>query len=291
MPERDRLLPLLLDIEEDLEQDLSLAALAARFGASEFHFHRSFKNSLGETPKQHVERLRLEKAAMQLAVNDLPVTELAFSLGFRNLETFSRRFKAAFGHSPTAYRKLARAAQSARVETRNFHDSATYYLSRACFGSLPDMHLYALRHLGDYGALNTAFGEESSAWAEVKALADAAGLLTEPVFVGFFLDDPTQTPEPQRRADVCIALRAPAESAGNARYLAFKGGLHASAQYVGDSYHLLHAYQGLADEIRRSARYTFRNSTALLFPRTANVGGQQGIHSYEVCFPVEVKRA
>ncbi len=283
----DRLLPLLLDIEEDLEQDLSLGALASRFGASEFHFHRTFSDKVGETPKQHVERLRLEKAAMQLAVGDMSITDLAFELGFSNLETFSRRFKVALGHSPSAYRRLARAAQAERVRSHNFHDNSDYFLSRARFGSLPDMHLLALRVIGDYGALNTSFGEDGSAWSELRALARVQQLDAEAVFLGFFLDDPTLTPEPQRRADVCLVLRARAEVTGKARYLEFKGGLYASAQYVGDSFHLLHAYQGLADEIRRSARYVFREGAALLFPRTANAGGQRGIHGYEVCFPVK----
>lgn len=289
MQERDHLLPLLIDIEEDLEQDLGLAALAQRYGSSEFHFHRKFTTAVGETPKQHVERLRLEKAALQLAVSDMPVTELAFSLGFRNLETFSRRFKAAFGHSPSAYREHARAAQARRVGTHDFHASTEYRLSRASFGTLPDMHLLALRQLGDYGSLNASFGETNSLWAQAATLAREAGLANDPMYVGFFLDDPTQTPETQRRADVCVVLpRKPlAGQVGDTwRYLEFKGGLHASAQYVGDSYHLLHAYQGLADEIRRSARYTFRDSTALLFPRVARVDGRPGVHAYEVCFPV-----
>jgi AraC family transcriptional regulator len=290
MSERDRLIPLLLNIEEDLEQDLSLGALASRFGASEFHFHRRFKDSVGETPKQHVERLRLEKAALQIAVSEQPITELAFSLGFRNLETFSRRFKSAFGHSPTGYRKLAQAAQAQRVQSHDFHNSSEYYLSRARFGSLPDMHLLALRHLGDYGALNTSFGADDSPWAEVRKLAATIEPNPAPVFTAFFLDDPTQTPEAQRRADVCVVLRAKPEVTGKARYIHFKGGPYASAEYVGDSMHLLHAYQGLADEIRRSPRYAFRSVSALMFPRLANVDGRSGIHNYEVCFPVELKR-
>lgn len=291
MPERDRLLPLLLDIEEDLEQDLSLGALASRFGASEFHFHRRFTESLGETPKQHVERLRLEKAALQLAVSDTPITELAFSLGFRNLETFSRRFRAAVGYSPSGYRKMARAAQADRVHNRDFHASSDYFLSRARFCAIPDMHLLALRQLGDYGALIDSFGAKHSPWAEVQALAMAAKLPVEPVFLGIFLDDPTQTPEPQRRADVCVVLRAKADLNGKARCFDFKGGMYATAQYVGGIAHMLNAYQGLADEIRRSARYTFRNTVALLFPRATHVGGQAGVNDYEVCFPVELKRS
>ena len=284
----DRLLPLLLDIEEDLDQDLSLGALASRFGSSEFHFHRQFRAAVGETPKQHVERLRLEKAALQLAVSDTPITELAFALGFQNLETFSRRFKTAVGHSPSEYRRLARAAQAERVHIRNFHDSSDYFLSRARFGTLPDMHLLALRQLGDYGKLNASFGEADSAWTEVQELATAAGLVgNTPVFVGFFLDDPTMTPEAQRRADVCVVLQRQAAPVAAARYIHVAGGLHASADYIGDSFHLLHAYQGLADEIRRSPRYRFRESTALLFPRSAQVDGRRGVHAYEVCFPVQ----
>ncbi len=284
--ERDHLLPLLLNIEQDLEQDLSLGALASRFGASEFHFHRKFTEALGETPKQHVERLRLEKAALDLAVTDMPVTELAFTLGFRNLETFSRRFKAAFGHSPSAYRKFARGAQAERVRSRNFHESEDYYLSRASFVTIPDMHLLAMRQLGDYGALIASFGDETSAWSEVRALAGTLAGESEPVFVGIFLDDPTQTPEAQRRADVCVLLRAEAPLNGKARCLAFQGGLYACAQYIGTIAHMLQAYQGLADDVRRSGRYTFRSTVALLFPRARNVGGRNGVNSYEVCFPI-----
>jgi AraC family transcriptional regulator len=287
---KEQLLPLLLDIEGDLEQDLGLASLATRFGASEFHFHRTFADTIGETPRQHIERLRLEKAAMQLAVGDQPITELAFSLGFRNLETFSRRFKAELGHSPSAYRQLARAAQAERVCSRNFHESNDYFLSRARFDIFADMHLLAVRHVGDYGALNLAFGAEGSAWSELRELARRAGLACDGMYVGLYLDDPTLTPVEQRRCDLCISLRGqPGPLAGKARYLELKGGMYASAQYVGEIGFLLNAYQGLADEIRRS-RHTFRDGIPLLLPRSANVGGQPGVHSYAVCFPIMPKR-
>lgn len=286
----DSLTPLLLDIEEDLEQDLGLKSLAARFGSSEFHFHRTFVEIVGETPRQHIERLRIEKAAMQLAISDMPITELAFSLGFRNLETFSRRFKRALGCSPSAYRQMARAAQQERVSTHNFHDSSDYFLARARFINFPDMHLLALRHVGDYGKVNAAFGTAGSAWARALELARKAGMHGDARFVGLFLDDPTLTPADQRRCDICVVLAAQADIDGEARYMQLKGGPYASAQYAGDAAHLLHAYQGLADEIRRS-RHTFREGIPLLLPRLANVGGHQGIHHYEVCFPVAPKRS
>jgi DNA gyrase inhibitor GyrI len=51
------LVPLLIEIQNELDQDNSLSTLAERSGYSPFHFHRMFSQAIGETPKQHVDRL------------------------------------------------------------------------------------------------------------------------------------------------------------------------------------------------------------------------------------------
>src|SRR5687768_4324233 len=91
------LIPLLLDVESNLEQDLTLDSLARRFGYSPFHFHRYFSGAFGETPKRHVDRLRLERAAYKLAITHDSVLDIALAVGFKSHETFSRAFKRAFG--------------------------------------------------------------------------------------------------------------------------------------------------------------------------------------------------
>ena len=286
---RDRdeeLQPLLIEAEEDLERDLRLASLAERFGTSKYHFHRVFAAAVGETPKQHFERLRIERAAMLLATTGAPITELALTLGFKNVETFSRRYKTALGCSPSDYRRMAKRAQQERLRNTNFHASDEYKLSRATFEPLPDMHLLAIRNLGDYGALNESFGHDEHLWGELVAWCRAQGVAADPVFMGIFYDDPTLTPESQRRADVCVPVPHTVQASGRIRSFPFAGGLHAIAQFVGPISHLLSGFRGVADEIRRSPQHEFRPGYPVMFLRTPNVDGQRGVHRLDVCFPV-----
>jgi AraC family transcriptional regulator len=291
MPRRhEKLVPLLLELEEDLDQEISLTTLAARFGSSAFHFHRTFSDSIGETPKKHVTRLRLEKAASLLAVSDQRIVDISLAVGFKNPETFSRDFKKFIGYSPSGYRRMAKAAQADRVRNVDFHGHDAYFLSRAKFVTLPAMQLLALRHMGDYGALNESFGDESNAWTKLIDWARAAGIRAEPPLVGLFYDDPTLTPEPQRRADVCVRVRAACAGTQTIRCIELEGGAWAVCEYVGRIDTILSAFRGLADEIRRSRRYTFRDAPALEFLRTPNVGGRAGVHQIDVCFGVVDKR-
>ena len=60
------LLPVLVHIQAGLDRDLSLAALAQASGLSRSTLKRRIEATTGETPRQHVERLRLERAASQM---------------------------------------------------------------------------------------------------------------------------------------------------------------------------------------------------------------------------------
>src|SRR5688572_11190797 len=129
--------PLLIEVQERLEGDVSLSALARRYGYSPFHFHRFFSKTVGETPKQHVDRLRLERAAYKLAITRESVLHIALSVGFKNHETFSRAFKRAFNYTPRDYRRGCRAAQRQRLErNKNFCGNGCL-LSDVRFVSLP----------------------------------------------------------------------------------------------------------------------------------------------------------
>jgi transcriptional regulator GlxA family with amidase domain len=56
-----QLLPVLVLIQARLDEDLPLDRLARLAGLSRFHFLRQFRALTGETPKQYVLRLRLER--------------------------------------------------------------------------------------------------------------------------------------------------------------------------------------------------------------------------------------
>jgi DNA gyrase inhibitor GyrI len=108
--------------------------------------------------------------------------------------------------------------------------------------------------------------------------------------MGIYYDDPTMTPPPLQRADVCIPVDREIDAADDVRCIRFPGGPHAVASYVGRVSELLSAYRGLADEVRRSGEFEFRDGPALMFLREANVGGIAGVHHLEAGFPVARRR-
>lgn len=83
---------------------LDLDAVAAHAGYSRSHFVRAFKAAYGETPGQYLSRRRTDRAGELLRSADLSVTEICMLVGFSSLGTFSARFKARTGLSPSEYR-------------------------------------------------------------------------------------------------------------------------------------------------------------------------------------------
>src|SRR5262245_37587423 len=63
---RRRMLSVLVHIQQHLDDELTLEELARVASFSQFHFHRLFRGLIGESVKEHVRRLRLERAAHQL---------------------------------------------------------------------------------------------------------------------------------------------------------------------------------------------------------------------------------
>lgn len=96
--------------------DLSLAALAGQARLSEYHLHRVFTATLGETPKQLTSRLRLARAAAMLLAGNNPVLDVALACGYQSHEVFCRAFRRQFGISPTAYRQRGFAGQTGTAE-------------------------------------------------------------------------------------------------------------------------------------------------------------------------------
>ncbi|MHC4992157.1 MAG: helix-turn-helix domain-containing protein, partial [Planctomycetota bacterium] len=99
-----RILRVLVHIQQNLDAALPLEDLAAVASFSPFHFHRVFRGMVGETVMQYVRRLRLERAAMRLKHTEQPVTTIAFEAGYEAHEAFTRAFHRAFGRSPSSFR-------------------------------------------------------------------------------------------------------------------------------------------------------------------------------------------
>lgn len=74
---------------------------------SEFHFHRLFRATFGETPHDFLTRLRMQRARQMLA-SQRTVTEVCFDVGYGSLGSFSTKFRAQFGNSPAEFQRKVR---------------------------------------------------------------------------------------------------------------------------------------------------------------------------------------
>lgn len=279
--------PLLLDLEETLDEDHTLGALAARFGQSPFHFHRRFSEAVGETVGRHVARMRLERAAYLLAVTGQSVLDIALAMGFRSHEAFSRAFRRTFGYSPRDYRKAACEAQRARLERNAGFRGQGCVLSAVWFGDLPAMTLLARRRIGDYATLAAPFTAGDTIWTDMVRRAEDAGARYTPLPMVISLDNPQLTPKPQQRLDACLPIESGEVAGVDLRSLALAGGRYAGITHHGPFATIDQAYRNLADGIRRSDRYRFAEGPPLEIMREIHAGGDPAANRTEVYFPVE----
>ncbi len=93
-------------LEDHLAEPVSLADMARVVGLSHFHFARCFKLTLGETPREHLLRLRVERACLLMAAGEVPLAEVAQASGFRTQAHFSNVFRRFAGMSPRNWRSI-----------------------------------------------------------------------------------------------------------------------------------------------------------------------------------------
>ncbi len=96
----------------NLSTDLSVEALARQARMSERTFRRTFVEETGETPREFVERIRLEAARDLLEEVQLGVQAVATRCGFATVDNLRRAFVRRLGITPQQYR-LRFAGQSA----------------------------------------------------------------------------------------------------------------------------------------------------------------------------------
>jgi AraC-like DNA-binding protein len=88
-----------------LDQDLTLKALAAASYLSPFHFARLFKKLTGLSPHNYLASIRATRAQLLLAETDLSVTEIGTRVGYLSGSHFTKAFRLATGATPREFRK------------------------------------------------------------------------------------------------------------------------------------------------------------------------------------------
>lgn len=85
--------------------ELSLKIIQEGTGLSETKVSQLLKNAYQLSFKQYLNQLRLTEAKRLLKDVSVPVSDIAYRVGYGNISHFNRVFKESEGHSPNDYRK------------------------------------------------------------------------------------------------------------------------------------------------------------------------------------------
>jgi len=227
-----------------LDEDPDLATLAEVAALSPWHWHRVWQSAYGESVVATVKRLRLHRAAADLAYTDMPLGVVADRAGYSSLEAFSRSFKLSYGQTPSSYR-----AATAINQVKPAHGGAPLPRTKGNklmhdvqIRSLPSEKLAFLRHKGPYMQIGQAFEKLIGVLAGRNLIGQAKATKA------LYFSDPTQVPEDELEsvAGVTVSDGFPVEAPLEA--METRGGDYAVLRYKGPYADMKWAYEWLYGE-------------------------------------------
>lgn len=225
-------------IESHTSKNIKLEDIAAYSFLSKFHFHRVFKSIIGNTAKEYLIRLRLEKAALQLKNTEKAINEIAYDCGYNSPEIFNRAFKAFFSTTPMRFRNNSKKETTIKKNLYNNISFDALNITKPEIIEKESMNLAYIRHFGSYETIDSSF-EQLLSWATTNLL-----LKTPHSTIGIVHDNPEITEEANLRFDACIIISKEIQPQGAIGYKKIKGGKFAVFKYKGpfESFHTVYDY-------------------------------------------------
>jgi AraC family transcriptional regulator len=277
-------MPALIHIQAHLDQDLSLDLLADEVRLSKYHFHQLFRRVTGETPKSFVDRLRLERAALQLCIRQATVLEIALECGYQNHETFSRAFRSHFDMSPSEYRQQCSRRTNDKRSTRfqrATSESRYARLSKTRNVRLARISVAFIRHLGPYERVAAGYFNRLTAWARRRGVGGES-----PLLLGIAHDAPGITTAEKIRFDCCVQVPEVFDADGDIACQRTPAGEHAITDYVG-SWDLKPAYTAIFERLRSDSTVEVIGLPAIEIYQTTRIGRRHGLAQVSIAIPVK----
>jgi AraC family transcriptional regulator len=230
-----RLLRVLAHIQDHVDGDLSLDALAEVACMSRFHWHRVFRAMTGETLADAVRRIRLLRAANALVREDRPIEQIAARYGYSGPASFSRAFRAALGVAPGEFREQG---VQRMAELRN--NPGAQPMFPVTIKDLRPCSAAGVLHVGPYADMPRAFQQLGGILAARNLFAHAQGLFA------IYHDAPGSKPDAELRAHVAVIVGAAfPPGVPGLEYFNLTGGRHAVLEHTGPYATLAGAYDWL----------------------------------------------
>lgn len=102
-----RLRPVIEYLTEHYGEKTYIETLSDMVALSPDYFTKMFKDSIGKTPIDYINGIKVNHSLRLLTMTDTPVNEIADQVGFSGPNYFHKIFKAYMNTSPLAYRKSA----------------------------------------------------------------------------------------------------------------------------------------------------------------------------------------
>jgi len=276
------LLPVLVHIQAGLDRDLSLAALAQASGLSRSTLKRRIEATTGETPRQHVERLRLERAASQLMLRQGTILEIALDNGFSSHEVFSRAFGRHFGVSPGKWRDRQGAGGLGHNE-RQPGLSETIEgaeISSTRITELRSIRIAFLRHTGPYDQV------DGNLWGRVRERLAELGHSTDGLPLGIAQDPPHITPPERLRFDAGWTIDEDLPPECGLGQQSVGGGTYAMTTYVGPFSRIGYAYELIGRRLMAHPEMPVFGASIEWY-RTGSIDEETYLNQVDISFPVK----
>lgn len=249
-----RILKVLIYIEDNIDEELTMEGLARVACYSPFHFHRIFQAIVGETIHQYVKRLRMQRAAGKLRYTERSVTEIALDTSYDTPSAFTKAFKQFMGQSPKSYRALYAAVNTMTQKIKELPMIKPDRIEK----NLPDLNLLFVRRYGNY---------TQSPWEAWQAMI---GFINEDHldrskmrYFGISHDDPQVTSEDKLRYDAAILAPHVAKERGEIGRQVLKGGKYAIFTHHGSYYGLEEAFNRIFLKWLPDSRENFDEARAV----------------------------
>lgn len=103
--EKDLLNNVLTYIDENIFEPLDLNSICLHFSISKSTLQNIFKYNLNQSPKQYINKIKLNKSKMLIKESKYTIGEISSMLGFNSIHYFSRKFSKYYKMPPTTYAK------------------------------------------------------------------------------------------------------------------------------------------------------------------------------------------
>lgn len=106
--EKDVIYQAKLYVQEHYRENISLAKMAEMFYMNLYYFSVFFKKETGKNFKNYLIEIRMKEALKLLMESDIKTYELAKSVGYNDVGTFTQKFREYYGDTPSEYKKSKR---------------------------------------------------------------------------------------------------------------------------------------------------------------------------------------